>query len=765
MAETNQEARIPVYINDEQAIAKLKELQREAARLSELSKNALGDPKELQRINKEIKKNSQEMNTLKKSAFDVGEVLKKLSSASINDMQKAAAKLKYEMKGLNTNTKEYLDLKKKYDQIDTRIKEVTGKITEQKGAVSKLIGIAKGLLPAFGFGALAGAAALAAKNIVKSTDTLSTKWAVFMGGMKEATNEFYRTLATGDWNNFISNMREAVNVGRQYEETLDDIEERQRGLSVAEADALKPIADLEERVRNATLSRDERIKAAEERINIEEELTGKRIRLQNEEFDNELLLAKQATKLSENRILQIIREVDTSTRARAVAFNKYREELNDIEESNARISAQTKSVVAETPRQKELKALIGAASSDVKAYANELVQMGHATDDVLNKVVASYTKAQEARASGQENTKRIRSQMYSLIKKESDEEARATIENAKGEIQAYGDIKSAIKDVETELRNYLTTSIDVSNVEEELAARRIAQLVDVDNQMAIQQENMLAQFDLQRNQSEIQRRQEIADAEKTGASIALINEKYAKEEERIEFEKNQTKLGLAAGFFGNMATIFGKQTAVGKAAAIAETTINTYASATAAFKSLAAIPVVGPALGAAAAGAAIAAGIANVREIIKVDAKSVGKGKKAGGYADSASSDDQVAGYYHANEFIASAPAVRNPTVKPVLDLIDMAQRSGRVANLNLGAALTGYGRKEGGYAAGSSSGSSTAPSAMSLPAGFGQNPELLKAIDRLNSNLESGIKAKLFYRELEDYTEEVKSVRDSANL
>lgn len=54
---------------------------------------------------------------------------------------------------------------------------------------------------------------------------------------------------------------------------------------------------------------------------------------------------------------------------------------------------------------------------------------------------------------------------------------------------------------------------------------------------------------------------------------------------------------------------------VGKAAAIAQTTINTFMSATAAFNALAGIPFVGPALGGVAAAAAVAAGIANIAKI------------------------------------------------------------------------------------------------------------------------------------------------------
>ena len=52
-----------------------------------------------------------------------------------------------------------------------------------------------------------------------------------------------------------------------------------------------------------------------------------------------------------------------------------------------------------------------------------------------------------------------------------------------------------------------------------------------------------------------------------------------------------------------------------KAAAIANTIIKTYESATSAYAAMAGIPYVGPALGVAAASAAVAAGLANVQAI------------------------------------------------------------------------------------------------------------------------------------------------------
>jgi hypothetical protein len=84
----------------------------------------------------------------------------------------------------------------------------------------------------------------------------------------------------------------------------------------------------------------------------------------------------------------------------------------------------------------------------------------------------------------------------------------------------------------------------------------------------------------------------------------------------------------------NAAKAIGEHTVAGKAAAIAATTIDTYMSATAAFKSLAGIPIVGPVLGAVAAAAAIAAGLANVKAIMAVKAPDVPSGSSEPGFAN-----------------------------------------------------------------------------------------------------------------------------------
>lgn len=115
-----------------------------------------------------------------------------------------------------------------------------------------------------------------------------------------------------------------------------------------------------------------------------------------------------------------------------------------------------------------------------------------------------------------------------------------------------------------------------------------------------------------------------------------LQEFAKKETERIREEAEKQKaikealkensLSIASSMLGSLSSIIGEETAVGKAAAVAQTTIDTYQSATAAYKSMVGIPIVGPGLAIAAATAAALAGAANVKKILAVKTDGSGSG-------------------------------------------------------------------------------------------------------------------------------------------
>ena len=93
-------------------------------------------------------------------------------------------------------------------------------------------------------------------------------------------------------------------------------------------------------------------------------------------------------------------------------------------------------------------------------------------------------------------------------------------------------------------------------------------------------------------------------------------------------QENLAKVGNALSSFSELA---GKETAAGKALAIASTLIQTYQSAQSSYASLAPIPIVGPALGVAAAGAAVYAGMKQIQNIKKTKVPNGGGGGGSAG--------------------------------------------------------------------------------------------------------------------------------------
>ena len=88
-------------------------------------------------------------------------------------------------------------------------------------------------------------------------------------------------------------------------------------------------------------------------------------------------------------------------------------------------------------------------------------------------------------------------------------------------------------------------------------------------------------------------------------------------EKRIEWAAmtDNERLNIAKNTLNDLTKIAGEETETGKALAITATTIDTFQSAQASYKSLAGIPIIGPALGGIAAAAAVAMGLKNIQAI------------------------------------------------------------------------------------------------------------------------------------------------------
>ena len=112
-------------------------------------------------------------------------------------------------------------------------------------------------------------------------------------------------------------------------------------------------------------------------------------------------------------------------------------------------------------------------------------------------------------------------------------------------------------------------------------------------------------------------------------------------EKKKKLDDNLMATKAALNIAGNLVD---EGSAAAKAIAIAQTGIDTYQSATAAYKAVVGIPVVGPFLAPVAAAAAIAAGLMSVRKILSTEVPKMGDGSAGGGAS-------------------ASAPSIEAPTV------------------------------------------------------------------------------------------------------
>ena len=256
-------------------------------------------------------------------------------------------------------------------------------------------------------------------------------------------------------------------------------------------------------------------------------------------------------------------------------------------------------------------------------------------EDALKKVTEAtdpYIKAVEARAKAEafaqiiaeEEAKIIREQQKDLTEqvgtldfikagflsvgnaaKFSGKLSQTALENQQKTIDKS---KTLIGELETQYKNFLTTALDL----ESGLAGGVNEVV----RGTVESIGTITTTGVQAVE---------ANAEVEG-TLLTKREKGAKEFTKAQINRmileadwqaktTEQKVATVQDGLAGIAANLGKETAAGKAAAIAAATISTYQSATDSYKSLAGIPVVGPALGFAAAAAAVTAGFTNIKAI------------------------------------------------------------------------------------------------------------------------------------------------------
>ena len=275
------------------------------------------------------------------------------------------------------------------------------------------------------------------------------------------------------------------------------------------------------------------------------------------------------------------------------------------------------------------------ALADLSETVTELNGVTLDQEDALKKVTEAtdpYIKAVEARAKAEAFAKIIAEEEANIIREQQKDltEQISTLDVLKTAFTSFGNAASAsgslsqtafenqqesinkskklIGELQTQYQNFLTTALNLeAGIGDgvEATTRKVITSVSTISSVGVQAFETNTQI-----QGELLTKQDKGAEQFTQAEINRLQLQAEWNEKTTE-----QKVATAQNALANVANNLGKETAAGKAAAVASTLISTYQGAQDSYKSLAGIPVVGPALGIAAAAAAVAGGLQTVKSI------------------------------------------------------------------------------------------------------------------------------------------------------
>jgi hypothetical protein len=252
-------------------------------------------------------------------------------------------------------------------------------------------------------------------KVMSSTNATADKFEEIMEGLRQGVESVKRSIVTFDFKDLIKNFKDAVDEGRRYAATLDDIDEETRALKIAESDANDEIIKQKLIQNNATKSLQERIKAGKRIVELEKELTEIRLGIADQAYRNELKNIASITHLTEE-------EVEAYMRGDGVIVAKIKlgESINAEIVTREKLRIKTLQGIKLTDEESKLyrdllvKQKEGLSTEEERlAFAAKMM----ATDDKLNLAVAKYVELGNARRSGDENTLRVQTKLNTATEK------------------------------------------------------------------------------------------------------------------------------------------------------------------------------------------------------------------------------------------------------------------------------------------------------------------------------------------------------------
>ena len=577
-------------------------------------------------------------------------------------------------------------------------------------------------------------AAVSAYIIVVKSATLATKaYEVATKAAAWATNLFSKATKASPWGLVISgataaatyfaffrdetdkatesqkNLNEALNKNAEDMAALQSVQDRaknldslnQRQLTLLKADAQAEVQAIEDKLTAETIAYRkyyaEQKKIIEDRTDIDQAQKLALLRV----LDNNT--AEKAAELDnllkqKNQLIEIINKIpekenifttptlgDTDDKVDK-AKKEYETQLKDLRTQHAL------GLIEEEKYQEQLYALevkFLAKKRELYAEANRKNDLALVDQQLLSAMTVEANRQYANKLANQTPTKQEDASL-NIIEEEAPEEDNYFIDKYKQSLDGQLALLEAFHDAgiisEMEYQDRLT---EITKQKEEERAQIRKAALDTFNQLA----GSVSQLMSAMQDSEISKVESRYDAQIKAA------QKAGKDTTELEEQKEEAVLAVKRKYAD-------KQFAL----QVLQVTSSTAVAAMEAYKAMAGIPVIGPALG-----AAVIAGAAQIA-VAKQQADEA-KGLYSGGY-----SDDYVQGYtakgdsrdvagvipVHKNEFVTNHEGVANPHVKQFLDVFDIAQKNGTIGMINTTQILQQVRMRNGKYNGGYTTDSAT---------------------------------------------------------
>jgi len=227
----------------------------------------------------------QEMaNQLKQDQTELKETEKRVKSLAVGlgDIKlKTANELKQQLKDLqnqlNSTSKEADP--ERWEQLNADFKATKDRLAEVQAGGEKTGAVMKGMLSVFGGFSMAEIAKKVAQGLVKiagditqATNTSRNKWEAMTLGMKSSYKVFVTAMASGDFDNFLNNLKRAWNLSKEVVEIMDQLKDGVNELTVQQSKANLYISEQQAIMDDVTKSAAERQQAAQNIIRKNQEM-------------------------------------------------------------------------------------------------------------------------------------------------------------------------------------------------------------------------------------------------------------------------------------------------------------------------------------------------------------------------------------------------------------------------------------------------------------------------------------------------------------